>query len=229
MTMWPWPERGINPKFTVSITDAAVNVECEVENYWETDRAELFRRALDLCRAVVSLTGFKMAIGLSVILDKYINPHGIETNLYGHDGRLPPLCTAIHDPNDLDTAFRIVLAEPILIRHLTDLLISISVPHECLINCGRVVDGIKHLISPNAPSEAKGWEFMRDALNIDRKYLELITDSSTDPRHGVTGFVGGLLCNEVVLRSWNVMNRFLEYRKLGNVRLPLADFPLLKG
>jgi hypothetical protein len=70
---------------------------------------------------------------------------------------------------------------------------------------------------------------MRDVLNLDLDYLKLISDASTNPRHGVPERAGGLLCSEVVLRTWNVMNRFFEYRKRGNVPLPLAEFPLLKG
>jgi hypothetical protein len=129
---WPWPERGVNPQFLITIKDAAIDVECTVEDYREQDRVELHRRALDLCRAVVGLSAFRQAIGLSVILNKFTNPNGIEVTLTGQDRRLPPVCTAIHDSADLDRVFHLVLSEPILIRHLTDLVESISVPHESL-------------------------------------------------------------------------------------------------
>jgi len=226
---WVWQERGLTPHFTISIKDGLIDVECTVAEYREQDRAELHRRAYDLCRALVGLNGFREAVGLSVVLDKFINPNGIEVTLMGHDGRLPPLCTSIHNDDDFNRVFLFVIAEPVLILHLASLLEAISVPHVSLVNCGRVVDGIKHLISPDEDKDSKAWEAMRDALNIETGYLKLITESSTDPRHGRATRAEGLLCNEVVLRTWNVMNRFFEYRKRGNTRLPLAEFPLLRG
>ena len=226
---WIWQERGVSPEFTISIQNGEIVVECKIENYRDQDREELHRRAYDLCRALVGLNGFREAFGLSVVLDKFTGPNGKEVAIIGHDRRLPPLCTAIHSDNDFNRVFGFVLGETILIQHLYDLLEAISVPHVSLLNCGRVMDGIKHLISPDNVSDKNAWETMRDALNVDRDYLKLVTDASANPRHGVPEHVGGLLCNEVVLRSWNVMNRFFEYRKRGNTRLPLAEFPLLKG
>ena len=226
---WIWDERNMTISFKVSIAASDIHVECAVPNYRDADIVELHRRAYDLCRANVSMNAFRQGVGLFVVLDRFTSPTGRQVNIMGHDGRLPPLCTAIHDDNDFNTVFLSVLKEPILIRHLSDLIISISTPHEAIINCSRVIEGIKHLVAPNEDDDSKAWQQMRSALNVDKAYLTLITESSTNARHGRAERRGGLLVNEIVLRSWTVMNRFMEYRKRGNVPLESKDFCQLNG
>lgn len=58
-------------------------------------------------------------------------------------------------------------------------------------------------------------------------YLKYITDHSKAPRHGESSHTPGDITNEVVARSWSVMNRYLEYRKAGGV-LP-SSLPQLTG
>jgi hypothetical protein len=33
--------------------------------------------------------------------------------------------------------------------------------------------------------------------------------------------------NEMIIKAWTIMNRFLEYKKRGDRPLPISDFPLL--
>lgn len=68
---------------------------------------------------------------------------------------------------------------------------------------------------------------MREALNLHEDYLSFITDQSKGPRHGDIKGGGFLEIRDTIQRSWTVMNRFLEFKKRGDNRLPLADFPLL--
>jgi hypothetical protein len=69
---------------------------------------------------------------------------------------------------------------------------------------------------------------MHKALNITRDYQQYITDQSKGPRHGDPQFVEGTITREVSMRTWSIMNRFLEYRKRGNQPLMGPDFPLLE-
>ncbi|MGH6889808.1 MAG: hypothetical protein ACREHF_11545 [Rhizomicrobium sp.] len=225
---WIWQERNATLQFRISIQKGEIRVECDMEDFRDQDPTEIHRRAYDLCRALVSMNAFREGVGLFVWLDRFTGPSGKETTLLGHDRRLGPLCTAIHSDDDFNKVFPLVLEHPVLIRHLTDLIISITIPHEALINCARVVEGIKNLMSPDETDDKRAWQAMRDALNIEREYLVLITESSTNARHGRGERRGGLLLSEITLRAWTVMNRYLEYWKRGNGRLPLSEFPLLK-
>jgi hypothetical protein len=224
-----WQERNTTLEFTVSIQDGYIDVECTVPfDYRDVDAAELQRRAFDLCRAVVNLQACREGVGLTVILDKFINPHGIARMLLRRDGALSHLCTAIHNDDEFHQVFEIVVADEVLIRHLSDLIVAVTLPQEAVVNCARVVEGIKALITPTADGRT-GWEGMHDALNVEKDYLTLITETSRKPRHGRHERIGGVLVTEVVRRSWSIMNRFLEYQKRGNVNLPLSEFPTLKA
>jgi hypothetical protein len=65
-------------------------------------------------------------------------------------------------------------------------------------------------------------------LQIDRSYLEFITDTSTGPRHADPEHIPGSVCHEISVRAWTITNRFFEYLKRGSQPLPLSDFPLLR-
>lgn len=202
-----WEERNTTLEFTISIQDGYIDVECTVPfDYRDRDAAELRRRAFDLCRAVVNLQAFREGVELTVILDKFINPHGIARMLLRRDGALSHLCTAIHTDDEFHQVFEIVVADEVLIRHLSDLIEAVTLPQEAVVNCARVVEGIKVLIAPAETDGRIAWQEMRDALNIEKDYLTLITETSQKPRHGRHERIGGLLVAEVVRRSWSVMN-----------------------
>ena len=70
---------------------------------------------------------------------------------------------------------------------------------------------------------------MRRHLNVTESYIKLITDTSMPPRHGQR-FVyldDTAILGEIAKRTWNIVNRFLEYRKGGSKELHIIDFPLL--
>ena len=70
---------------------------------------------------------------------------------------------------------------------------------------------------------------MRQKLNIELEYLSFITEESRGPRHGDRFKGTPTAYKEVLKRSWNVMNRFLEYKKRKDKQLSLSTFPLLKN
>jgi hypothetical protein len=225
---WLWQERNMSLEFKVEIRDGKIDVKISAPEYRDADLPEWHRRAFDVCRSIISLHAFKMGLGLTVTLDAFITPTGREGVWLVGDNRLPAVCTAITTDEEFDQVWHLVLADPTLIRHLSDLIESITIPHAAVINCARVVDGIKALVSPDENNEKRAWKRLQDAFNIEESYLQLLSETSRKPRHGRHVRIGGILVNEVVLRAWNVMNRYLEYRKRGNMRLPLSEFPLLK-
>jgi hypothetical protein len=183
-------------------------------------------RVFDLAHASVDLVAFCMGYGISIVLDRFFDPSGVETVIVSRDPALPPLVTAVSLGGDFDFAHGLVLTETPLRMAMNDLVRSITFPHVSPVNCARAMDRLRHLIAPNI-KEKLAWDQMRDALQIDRPYLQFITDNSAKPRHGFPGHVPGTITNEIVRRSWIIMNRYFEYRKRGAAKLPVTDFPLL--
>src|SRR2546421_598076 len=60
------------------------------------------------------------------------------------------------------------------VRHaLNDLASGLRRGHNANFDCARAVEAIKHIITPGAAGEGEKWRAMRDALRIDRSYLDL--------------------------------------------------------
>jgi hypothetical protein len=216
---------------SLSITKSVVCVDCE-SNLFGTDdydgHVDLY--ANDLARAVVNSYAFAKGLGLSVLLETVVKPDGIKYNIRNTRPELEPLVTAMHSSADggvdIHEVFPIVLKDPTISVALNDLISSLTQGQEAPVKCGRAVDAIRHSMAP-ANDRAKGWQAMRENLNLTEDYLKFVTEQSKGPRHGNvlgTTWVDG---HEAVKRSWIVMNRFLEFKKRGNQRLPVVEFPLL--
>lgn len=229
---WKWEEKNLDLKFKVRISNSVINVECELERYENSFFEELYKRSYDLVRALVNVVSFQSGIGLTVTLDTHILPDGTPSAILLHHPSLSPLCTAIQlsgvPSPDLERVLLMIILDPTLFLALNDLTEAIRIPHASLINCGRVVDSIRRMITadPKVPV-GKGWQAMQGALNISQDYQEFISKQSTGPRHGDRAFVSGAITTEAVRRTWIIMNRYLEYRKRDSGPLKAPEFPLL--
>jgi hypothetical protein len=225
---WEWPDVGLHLTLTVRIQESHIHVECEQDRPFEPSHfsAALLPAASKLARTVVDLLIFASGFDLTVLLEKFVNPHGMETLILTQAPNVPGLCTA-YSLNNLDTLCPVVGAlDPQLMLALHDLVSSIKQAEFPAVNCARAVEGLRWMISGKGNTKG-GWAEMREALNFTEPYLKFITDQSTGPRHGNQTFVPSALRREVTTRAWVVMNRFLEYRKRGNTPLLPAEFPLL--
>lgn len=226
--------------FRVSVNKSVVTVGCEVLDYSDSLFTRIYISALDIARATVDLVAFANGFGLTVLFHSFITPDGTRSQLLLQDRSLSSLCTAFtisgtvqaesgttqFDIN-FDKIFRIVLAEPPLFMALNDLTVAISQPHQAPVSCARAVEGICRLFRHGNDSRADAWRSLRSSLRVTQSYLKLITDTSAAPRHGDRSYIPSTLTDEIVKRSWNVMNRFLEFRKRGNTDLPPDIFPVL--
>ena len=233
---WKDSALGLEIDATMTITDSVVEIVCDSNLYATEDHCnEVYMRALDMSRAAIDSFSFVTGLGSSVSLEKVIKPNGIEHDVLVQRPDLAAKVTAFdalnpnieNKGNNFSTMYGIILDNPLIFMALNDLIVSISLPHHAPINCGRTVETIRQLMTPEAGETKRGWETMRQKLNIDQKYLSFITDTSKGPRHGARVGTTQAAYKETIDRSWVVMNRFLEYMKRGNQQLPLAEFPIL--
>jgi hypothetical protein len=131
--------------------------------------------------------------------------------------------------DDLAWVFNLVRSEPRLGQALNDLIDVLIIPGVAYVNCGRVIDNIRRMITPPGTATApQAWEAMHTALNVSRPYQEWISEQSKGPRHADhIPDLSGEISMDLTHRTWTVMNRFLEYRKRGNQPLTPPEFPLL--
>jgi hypothetical protein len=231
---WKWQEENLVLRFDMRIEQSKVRIECTLDRYKPEFLLEIHRRSYDIVRSAVNLAAFCTGVGYSVVFEHFIDELGCQSMFCPQDLSLARLCTSFSlDPQSGKFPFGkmwdVVVADPALFQALDDLIVSIALPHHSSFNCGRTVEGLRHLIASPGATDSEAWKQMRDALRLDRSFLQLITDTSTAPRHGDRAFIPGTITTEIVRRSWIIMDRFLEYHRGGNAQLPEAEFPLLTG
>jgi hypothetical protein len=227
---WKWEEKDLSFRFRTIINNSTINVECSLDHYNNDYFNELFKRASDLARTAANLVCFATGEGVIAVFEFVILPDGTPSTLRFHDASLAQYVKSYRlsatPTADLSAIAEIVVKDPRLFRALNDLIEAITIPHMASVNCGRVIDSIRRQIAPTLDG-TKAWEVMGKALNIARSYRELISKQSVGPRHGDGAFIPGPESVEVVKRTWIIMDRYLEYRKRGEVHLTLPEFPEL--
>jgi hypothetical protein len=230
---WEAREVGLQMKFKPRIKDSSIDIECEVNRFRDEDMVHMYIRALDLARATVDLVAFAGAMGLTVFSDTLVKPDGSSSPIILTNDRLAPLCTSycINSTKPEENAvynriYELITGEPGLFMALNDLIVAITLPHQAPVNSGRAIEGLRHLIAPTA-SPKSGWVSLRENLQLEKQYLEFVTNWSTGPRQGDRAYISGEITTEITKRAWIIMNRFLEFRKRGNQPLPVSEFPIL--
>jgi hypothetical protein len=228
-------EIGVEFDLAIQVHDSIIDVECKGERLEEPDIFNhAFKVVYDMARTSVNMMSFATGITFSVVLDELIHTDGTRRPFAIQHLHLAQLCTAYsteppHETNGFMEIMKIVMAEPALFLALDQLITATSVHHLMAVNSARAIEGLRHAMASAGMSRNQEWELFRTNLNVDEKYLRLITDHSISGRHGEGTFVAGNITSEIIIRAWTIMDRFLEYRKRGNLALPIADFPLLTG
>ena len=214
----------------LEIRQSQIDVSVGVEKYSEELFTHIFRAAYDLARAAVELVAFKQGWGLTITFSRCMLPDGVSKPIAAMQPELGALCTAFSLDSDFERMLKIVLEDVLIWPVFNDLISAISGPNVAPVNCARAIEGIRHSIARGAiTNRAKQWEMMRSVLNIDESYISLISDNSTDHRHGNRTMIRGAIVQEITSRAWVIADRFLEYRKRGSDPLPIDEFPLMKG
>lgn len=178
---------------------------------------------------------FATGAPLSVILDTAIDPHGQAFTLRVIHPKLAKLCTVtVSNPGfpgalALGDVQDIVIREPRLFLALRDLISALTYTDVAVVDCARAIEGLRNIMVPDEDRE-KAWPIFQENLNFDRAYREYVTKRAIAPRHGDRSqWISGEEIDEVLQRSWKIMNRFMEFRRRGNQPLRPPDFDLLAG
>ena len=232
-SIWEMPDIG-PVKITLVIKQSIVQIICELAHYEDAYLPALFKHALAFARCCVDMASFATGLGCMLVIDGVQKPDGrVEALLFTHP-YLADKCTAYRmagttegDKQNFSEMINLIARDPALFLALNDLVSSLTNTDLAAINCGRVLDGLRKIVAPSLDAK-NGWPVLRMIVNADEKYMQWVSDLSTNPRHGDRSWIGSAIV-EAVTRTWIVFNRFLEYRKRGNQSLPLGDFPMLVG
>jgi hypothetical protein len=227
---WPVPEAGLDVAIQIEIAHSKVTAVCTANRFDPAvDFMPIYIRAFDLARAAADLVGFAEGRPLMVVFDSVVDPTGEPKPVRVEQPAFARYVTAFGLNRNLSEVWKVIVEDPAIFQALNDLVACIALPHHGPINAARVVEGLSHTIGGVGAKPQVRWNALRDALNVDKDFLQQITDLSAEPRHGNRTHIPGIQVDRVVTRAWMIMNRFLEYKLRGGVPLPTAEFPLLVG
>jgi hypothetical protein len=220
-------------QLSVKVIESRISVECAVDHYGPGDDISIMHtRATHVARAILDCFAFANGFGLIVFLDEMEDVDGIVRKVLLRHDELPAYFTAFRNADasvDYDAMYRLILTDPNLSLAINDLIVAVTVPAHIAINCARSIEALRNILVPEESKRKQGWAELREALRLEKSYIEFITTASTGPRHGTERYLPTQdIHKEVMKRSWVIMNRFLEYRKRGNQLLPLVEFPVLQ-
>ena len=210
----PWKDTNLPPfVFMYRIKEAEVSIICEIETVDEFAVNYTHLVVYSFVASVINCLGFAKAEGFRLILNSCTIPGKEPASLHSGNPILTSICS-FTSQEILD----MMMADRRIARPLGDLAETRNNPMDSYINVQRAIDGIGLLLS-DEEEPSKRWKAIRESLNLSRPYLQFISDLSRGPRHGSTAPVSMVNVAEVQARGWIVMNRFLEFRKRGNVKL----------
>jgi hypothetical protein len=214
---------------TIRVTRHSVRVECLFDRLPSNYLVEMIVRAGDAAKSVVDLVAFSQGYGVIITFDEYRDVDGIVKKIACVDNILCKYCTAFSSTTNFHEALVLVTQDPPLFMALNDLIIANTLPHYVPANCGRTVEGIRHIIAGPGTDAKIAWPIMRKALNLDKTFIEIITSNAMPYRHGHRITISSEITHTIIQRSWQIMDRYLHLRLRKQEKLPEDEFPILFG
>jgi hypothetical protein len=218
-----------NTKFHLSVINSDFTIEWYCPPTYKVSHRDIYLgRSSDIIHATTSIVSFATGIHYFPHFHTMREPNGsVVTPLIFGDLRLVGLCKSFN-VRDMREAFDIIFSKEQLMRAMRDLIGAMDNPNVVAINCTRVIETIKDVMTSSLKlNEDKKWYTMRHNLNIDRKYLQYITDSSRKHRHGKAQVLLGDEVRDIYRRTWIIMDRFILYSMSGSLKLDENDYPIL--
>lgn len=211
------------------IEESEIRVRWTLEKYNPDTQFAIYRHSERIVTAMADVVALPLGTAAFVVLDRWIDAEGQETTLNLAEPAVAGLMTSMSTPKGLNDVFQLLTGEQELLLVLRDLVASLASQDHKAINCARCVEAVRHLIAGYDLEPKKQWEVLRGNLNLEAPYLKLITDNSTDHRHGKQTPIDPTVVTEIMVRTWTIIDRFFHFRISGDQKLDAVRFPVLTG
>lgn len=209
------------------ITNSVIAIDCYFDPLINNHASVILAVVITAIRAQIDLVSFMLGAGTIVSIDWMKDYTGTTSTIALSQRDLAPLCTAFNEYKNYKELKNIATADQAMSLALSDLIMAQTAPLLAEVNCGRAIEGIRHIIAGQGTEAKAAWPIMREALKIDKSYLDLITDNSIPRRHGELKIIEENTVQEILRHSWTIMDRFFHYRLQGDTLLSVDQFPIL--
>jgi hypothetical protein len=223
-------EAAFSMRIWSEIQGSRITVVCYLSKLVDNYLSKAHIVVYNVLRARIGLGSFFLGTGTLILIDKVTDVSGATTDVsFGFPELLSSLCTSFTATTNYAELQRIAITERPLGLALNDLILATELPGHTTINCARAVDGIRNLIAGDDTDSNVAWAMMHKALNVDKAYVQLISDLSKKHRHAKWVFIPEDEQNTSLSRSWTLMDRYFHLRLRKLDCLPIDEFPLLVG
>lgn len=212
-------------RFQLELTENVLTVTADASSEPDDFRGLHFY-AYDLARSVCDLLTTREGVVCVPLLETVELPDGSVAPTVLADRNLAR-CFTIHEKYGVEDILALIVTDIKISRLMADVTSMLTWTHYAPIAAGRIAESIRLLLAGGR--SGKDWETMRNILNVDRAYLQLLTDRSAPPRHGDRQYVDGQTNATLAARAWTLTDRFLVYRLGGSKPLDPLLYPLLRG
>jgi hypothetical protein len=160
-----------------------------------------------------------------VHINTFIHPDGTEEFLMNRADELYGIVSE-YTLHDIDGIFQQVAGDVDFSMALNDMTDAITRPRTTAVCCARTLDTIKNLLAPDLRGK-QGWRVVQEALRADESYLQHISTASSSSRHGKHEFLPVEEAEEILRRTWILVDRYFYLRLHSQKELPVDKFPLL--
>jgi hypothetical protein len=225
---WQYTELDLHLKARISINNSIVNVTCEMNKLDNQDHLNKALIEFDrLAGILVNAQSFGTGLGLELRFDTFSIDGGPDRPHWVADVKLAALATMTRTKEDQLYIFELAhnnLTFSMVLRHLNEALLA---PRRVVVRTTQAIDGLRSLLVPPGGKDKDGWREMQNNLNLSENYLKTITEASKGLRHGNYTELPGANRTDIAYRAWEVMNRFISYKKGGSVPLSKELYPVL--
>lgn len=211
--------------FKLSLSESRLTVTADTV-VQTGDFKGLFFYAYDLARSVCDVLTTTDGVVHVPVLETVELPDGRQEPVILADRRLGGILS-VYEGYGFEAVLELVATDIGIARLMADITSMLTWTHYAPIAAGRAAESIRLLLTGGRTKA--DWARMQELLNVDRAYLQLLTDHSAPPRHGDRQYVDATTNGTLAARAWTLTDRFLAYRLGGSQPLDIERYPLLVG
>jgi len=220
-------DAGISFDAIVSIGASQVSVVLNTETV-NADLSTLKNYVEDTVKILVDAYGYLSGRGYDIEITSVVEPKGKQivfgVGIYQLEQAQSERPLAFHE------LIEVMNKSPHLRRALGDLREAIRSSLDTGFFCYRAIESIRQSFKKAEDGDKDGpsWERLRNALRIDRSWMDYLVKFATPQRHGEMPYMSGEDRLKAMQHAWKVVDRFCVYVRRGFQELPESEFGILK-
>lgn len=198
-------------KGTINVSIKLSQVVVELDTDDKSSIVDLRNTVENFVHAMVDVYGYLKGYAYSVELFSVYIPEKGENEVFGIDVAKITQDEKNRPLNYQDTLL-LALKTPELFMALKDLRDAIRRPFDTFFHCRRATETIANHFT-KSDNKAKGWKDTIKILDINEDDINEIKKMGGDQRHGVYESVVGEKRVDIMMKTWKVVDKFVEYLK----------------